>query len=567
LSNPSPTLLVPSSTSDVRSVWLDTDHGPLHIKLHQPAGGVARGGVVLCPPIGIEHQASYYTFRRTAELLCAAGIVALRFDYPGTGDSAGDLSVPQVASAWSDSVVDVTSFLRNLGVDRVGLVGMRVGANLVMASLGRMEPVDAVLLWDPTPSGRHFLRSQQALYRISMKVVPTVEETEIPGYLLGPDCLHDLEKLSLSCEGEPPPHLHVLGRTPEAAERLARSTGNPTATSGPVEGQAELIDVSLGFAKVPDSGIAAVTAWFDALGWPSASLPVTELASEVILQEGAHLLVERSVCIGAPGIFGIVTEPLDRANTLPTIFFVNVGIEHHIGPGRMWVYLARDFATRGYRCVRFDLTGLGDSATRSGRLALQAMSTDALDDVEVVVRSLVDDPKSAVLVGLCSGAYHALEVGHDIGAAAVCALNISLDFTLPTEPSDVLRRRVLLARRHPWVKNLTRRARVKRYQDRVPPAGWWLLDHLGILRSPARGILSVAESGVPLLVVCGDEESWPFERRGGWILRRASKVASFRFERIPSLEHSLLVHESRVQVRSVLTDFIVGRFGPSERAP
>ena len=70
-------------------VWFGPESRPLYGWVARPAGGVARGGAILCPPMGEEGRAAHRTFRRLAEELADAGIVALRFDYDGTGDSAG----------------------------------------------------------------------------------------------------------------------------------------------------------------------------------------------------------------------------------------------------------------------------------------------------------------------------------------------------------------------------------------------------------------------------------------------------------------------------------------------
>ena len=70
-------------------VWFGPETRPLFGWVSRPAGGLARGGAILCPPMGEEGRAAHRTFRRLAEELAAAGIVALRFDYDGTGDSAG----------------------------------------------------------------------------------------------------------------------------------------------------------------------------------------------------------------------------------------------------------------------------------------------------------------------------------------------------------------------------------------------------------------------------------------------------------------------------------------------
>ena len=47
-------------------------------------------GVVIVPPVGYEYWSSHRTLRTLAERLAGQGCCALRFDFDGTGDSAGD---------------------------------------------------------------------------------------------------------------------------------------------------------------------------------------------------------------------------------------------------------------------------------------------------------------------------------------------------------------------------------------------------------------------------------------------------------------------------------------------
>ena len=58
--------------------------------LTAPGGGASSVGVVIVPPIGYEYWSSHRTLRTLAERLAEQGCSRLRFDFDGTGDSAGD---------------------------------------------------------------------------------------------------------------------------------------------------------------------------------------------------------------------------------------------------------------------------------------------------------------------------------------------------------------------------------------------------------------------------------------------------------------------------------------------
>jgi len=92
--------LTPAESSPI---WFGDDNRPLFGWLHRCAG-LARGGVVLCPPLGYELWTSYQSLRRLAELLCANGFYVLRFDYDGSGDSAGEALEPDRLAVWRHSV-------------------------------------------------------------------------------------------------------------------------------------------------------------------------------------------------------------------------------------------------------------------------------------------------------------------------------------------------------------------------------------------------------------------------------------------------------------------------------
>ena len=153
--------------TEATPMWFGSDDRPLFGWLHLPVGGAVSGGVVLCQPLGIEAICVYYSYRLLADELAARGLAVLRFDYDGTGDSAGHETDPGRVEDWLASVGTATDTLLGTGVTRVGLVGLRIGGLFAAQEAVRRGGVDALVLWDACLSGRAFLREQRFLRVLS----------------------------------------------------------------------------------------------------------------------------------------------------------------------------------------------------------------------------------------------------------------------------------------------------------------------------------------------------------------------------------------------------------------
>lgn len=121
-------------------------------------------------------------------------------------------------------------------------------------------------------------------------------------------------------------------------------------------------------------------------------------------------VVEKAVALGPrKSVVGIVTEPaaVDAAAPHPTVVLLNAGLVHRVGPCRMNVLLARELAQAGFPCLRFDLSGIGDSEPRADGLPLLEA---AIADIREALDWLAATRKAErfVLFGLCAGANHAL---------------------------------------------------------------------------------------------------------------------------------------------------------------
>ena len=104
-----------------------------------------------------------------------------------------------------------------------------------------------------------------------------------------------------------------------------------------------------------------------------------------------------------------VAEPAASAaaKDAPAIVILNTGIIHRVGHQRKFVVLARALAMRGHTVARFDFSGIGDSDQRQDDMP---PLEGCMDDIRVVLDWLASSRKitSFVLVGLCSGADHAI---------------------------------------------------------------------------------------------------------------------------------------------------------------
>lgn len=136
-------------------------------------------------------------------------------------------------------------------------------------------------------------------------------------------------------------------------------------------------------------------------------------------------MIERAVAFGANGgLVGVLCEP-DPENAIagaPAALMWNVGIQHRVGPYRIQVDLARELARRGFRSLRFDLSGMGDSEVRHDNRTDQER---ALDDVREAMTLLAKRRgiETFVPIGFCSSvdSVHALTLSDEriVGACFI----------------------------------------------------------------------------------------------------------------------------------------------------
>jgi pimeloyl-ACP methyl ester carboxylesterase len=123
-------------------------------------GSLVKRAAVLCNPWGSEYIYAHRSLRQLAIRMSVAGFDTLRFDYFGTGDSAGDITGADLRG-WEDDIELAIEETQDMaGVARVSLVGLRLGATLAVRVAARhARHVDAVVAWNPVMSGPDYLKS------------------------------------------------------------------------------------------------------------------------------------------------------------------------------------------------------------------------------------------------------------------------------------------------------------------------------------------------------------------------------------------------------------------------
>lgn len=123
-----------------------------------PREGVNRNeAVLLCNPFGQEYLRAHKSIRRLAINLAKLGYPVLRFDYRGTGDSAGDLSGVS-AEHWVEDIGHAIQELMDMAaVTRVALIGLRLGALLAAKASQKDDRISRLVMWDPIISGAGYV--------------------------------------------------------------------------------------------------------------------------------------------------------------------------------------------------------------------------------------------------------------------------------------------------------------------------------------------------------------------------------------------------------------------------
>ena len=108
-------------------------------------------------------------------------------------------------------------------------------------------------------------------------------------------------------------------------------------------------------------------------------------------------------------LVGVITTPASSTGAPIACLMLNMGANHRGGPHRINVKLAHRLATMGITSLRMDLSGLGDSGPARTDLGYHAQCVLDLQAGMDLLRT-THGIQRFVVVGLCSGAAHALNL-------------------------------------------------------------------------------------------------------------------------------------------------------------
>jgi alpha-beta hydrolase superfamily lysophospholipase len=400
---------------------------------HPPPPSLKRGGgIVICPPLGYEYMSTYRTLRILASRLAAIGFDVLRVDYDGTGNSTGNPDDPNRVAAWLGSIDCVMAETRRLsGSDRIALAGLRAGALLAVQAAVAAGGVERLVLWSPFSSGRRYVHELKAIAGLGEQR-DADENTggatvNAAGHIVTADTLAGLARLdTASVTTRPACQVLIVDRDDRPSDPAVgarfEALGSQVVRCR-TSGTADML-LPPHLTKVPTQALGDIERWFGEWQVTRSTVsvqppPIDDAGACELAGDG---YAEQPVQFGQEDrLFGMFDCPAVPANGKPSIVLLNTGAGHNVGPHRLYVPLARNWAASGHAVLRFDLGGIGDSAAppgaRDGGAYPAHMLDDARDAIAWVRKKAPGRP--VIVVGLCSGgwlAFKAAQRGLDVDA-------------------------------------------------------------------------------------------------------------------------------------------------------
>lgn len=430
--------------------WLHTTNAKQHFDT----------GIIICPPLAVEYMNSYRSLRYVADYFALAGIPALRFDYHGTGDSSGIEEDDNRLKSWLWSIEQAQQQLQTLtNCNKSGLFGFRIGATLAALST-QTQPSEFLVCWAALNNGKKYIREIKLIQKTG-NIQSHTDDTLLQAGGMGywEQTAKDISEINLAKITPKAKNILVIPRDEQITDSELFDSWSKKGINVSQENYtgSTLMLVDSHLTKVPHETILNIIQWVEQKISPvkvnnNIATLISRAAKETIVQhtqvlstgtrgntfptlESIHYFGENK------HRFGILTETeTSRKSALPTIIIANSGANHRVGPSRLYVLLARELSLQGFKCLRIDVPGIGDSIISDEHLENDEYIDSSNHEIYDAIKSLDDDYKNKayILMGLCSGAYFSFQAALNLQQLNIteCILINPLTFYWDNDSSE-----------------------------------------------------------------------------------------------------------------------------------
>jgi pimeloyl-ACP methyl ester carboxylesterase len=384
--------------------------------LHQPGGNETSAiAIVLCSGIKNDAMSGHRSYRLLADATARAGFPTLRFDYPGTGDSADPAPADELDnwSIWQKSIHTGIDWLRRqTGAQHIVLIGLRLGATLAATVAAQRDDVVGVAMLAPVLRGRSYINQLS----IEAKMHDPAAQTN------GALVLHELHLSKQTVEYIRSIDLRHIVLQPHSKIAVLVETNSPILQECLAAWRNRGADVVCGDFLGLEPMLRPVfmnheapinphriTAWLR-----NTFPPIAGRSPREMLPPPARLVLD--TCVETPlsfgpndNLFGVLCRPRGCPEADLVVVIGNSSGDPHSGFARAATDLARRLAREGFASLRMDFAGIGDSRAQDDA-PTHVFESDRRADFAAAIDALAARGyRRFALQGLCSGAYHAFQ--------------------------------------------------------------------------------------------------------------------------------------------------------------
>lgn len=187
----------------IQPLFIGANNHALYCCHHEALGEIRKKTpIIICPPLGHEYERCHRAIKQLASALCKIGFDVLRFDYFGTGDSAGDYEQADF-DVWKKDAHKAITFLKNrTGADKVAILGLRLGATIAHQVACERNDIAASVLWSPCLVGKDVLVDWDELQKSHQQTLgydsSNNQITEVLGFGLSEVLRSQLEAMTIT---------------------------------------------------------------------------------------------------------------------------------------------------------------------------------------------------------------------------------------------------------------------------------------------------------------------------------------------------------------------------------